>query len=468
MSQQSPSSTVKALGIFTLAMINVAAIVSLRNLPLTAKYGLGSVFFYGLAGVAFFIPIALVAAELATAWPDEGGMYVWVKEAFGPVFGFLVVWLEWIMNAVWFPTVLTFASATLAFAIDPTLAENKLYTIVTLLIIMWGSTLINMFGMRASGLISSVGSLAGTVIPGVFIILLAIVYLLIGKPCQMSLDPRTIVPAMHLDNLVFFAGVILGLAGMEVAAFHAKEVKNPQRDYPKAILISALIILSIFIIGSLAISVVVPASQINIEAGLMQAFQHFFDAFGIGKLLPVMALLVAIGAVAQLSTWVAGPSKGLLATARNGDLPPVFQFVNRNGMPAHILLIQAALTSLLALVMLLMPSVEGSYWLLTALTSQITCLMYVLIFAAAIALRYSRPNAPRPFRVPGGKFGIWIVSGLGLIAVAFALFIGFVPPDDLQTGSPTFFVLFLLIGLLVLAAPPFILARVKKPGWKPQ
>ena len=146
----------------------------------------------------------------------------------------------------------------------------------------------------------------------------------------------------------------------------------------------------------------------------------------------------------------------------------MFQLVDRNGVPSHILLIQAALTSLLALVMLLMPSVEGSSWLLTALTSQITCLLYVLIFADAIALRYSRPDAPRPFCVPGGKLGMWIVSGLGLIAVAFALFIGFVPPDDMQTGSPTFFVLFLLIGLLVLVAPPFILDRVKKPGWKPK
>ena len=466
MSQKPSSSTVKTLGIFTLAMINVAAIVSLRNLPITAKYGLGSIFFYGLAGIAFFIPIALVAAELATAWPGEGGIYVWVKEAFGPVFGFLVVWLEWVMNAVWYPTVLTFAGATLAFTVNPGLANNKLYMVVTLLVILWGATLANFFGMRASGLISSVGSIAGTVIPGVLIIILAVVYLALGKPSQMSFAPSTIVPPLHLGNMVFFAGVVLGLAGIEMAAFHANEVKNPQRDYPKAILISVVVILGLFVIGSLAIAVVVPVKQINLQAGLMQAFQDIFDSFGIGWLLPVIALLVAIGAVAQLSTWIAGPSKGLLATARNGDLPPFFQHVNRNRMPTHILIVQAGIGTVLALVILLMPSVQSSYWMLTALTAQLTCMIYVLIFAAAIGLRYKYPNAKRPFKIPGGVVGMWAVAGLGLVAVVFTLFIGFVPPDTMKMGSPVFFVLFLVAGLVIMVALPFIIQHFRQPSWK--
>lgn len=155
----------KTLGVFTLAMINVAAIVSLRNLPLMADYGFASVFFYVLAGLIFFIPISLVAAEFATTYPGEGGIYLWVKEAFGQQYGFLTVWMEWVLNAVWLPTVLSFTAATIAYIITPELAQNKVYMVAVMLIVLWGTTFANFFGMKASGIISSVGTMTGTIIP---------------------------------------------------------------------------------------------------------------------------------------------------------------------------------------------------------------------------------------------------------------------------------------------------------------
>lgn len=465
MGNKGPAQPRKVLGVFSVSMIAVAAIISLRNLPLTASYGLGSIFFYALAGLTFFIPTALVAAELATTWPKTGGLYAWVSEAFGPRYGFLATWLEWVMNVVWNPTVLAFIAATLAYIINPVLAQNKYYMVAVMLAVFWGITFINFLGMKASGLISSIGVVIGTIIPGALIIILGIVWLALGKPSQITFHAADLIPTLKLDNLVFFSGVLLGLAGIEVAAFHAQEVKNPQREYPKAIFIATVIILILFIFGTLSISIVVPHEKIGLVTGLMQALEHFLDAFHMKWAAKFVGGLIAIGALAMMSTWLVGPSTGLLATARHGDLPPKLSRVNKNHMPVPILIIQAIIGTLLSLIFLLMPSVSASYWILTALTAQLTTLIYIIMFCAAIRLRYSEPNAVRPYKVPGGNFGMWLVAGIGILASLFALFIGFVPPEQLKTGSVLFYESFLIIGIIVLSLPPFIIYKLRKPEW---
>ena len=159
--ENKPSSGSKSgtIGVFTLAMMNVAAIVSLRGLPAEAEYGLSSVFYYIFAAVFFLIPVALAAAEMATAWPQKGGVFRWVGEAFGGRFGFVAIFLQWMQNTIWFPTVLTFAAVSVAYiGMDPSsdsaLAANKMYTLAIVLVFYWGSTLMNFRGMSLSGAIS--------------------------------------------------------------------------------------------------------------------------------------------------------------------------------------------------------------------------------------------------------------------------------------------------------------------------
>ncbi|MCF8041603.1 MAG: amino acid permease [Desulfarculaceae bacterium] len=458
----------RTLGIFTLAMINMAAILTLRNLPLMAFYGLASVFFYGVAALAFFLPVALVAAELATTYPEAGGVYAWVKRGFGAKYGFLAVWMDWVENVVWFPTVLSFVAATIAYAVAPSLDENKFFMVTVMLVVYWGATFINFFGMKASGLISSIGTIAGTIIPGSLLIIMAVIWLVMGKGVQFTVSWDAFIPEMKFSNMSFFAGVILGYFGIEMAAYHAREARDPKRDYPKAILLSVVIIVAIFIMGSLAIAVVVPAKDISLVAGLMQAMEKFFDPFGLQWLVPVLAVLVAAGGIAQISTWLVGPSKGLLATARDGSLPPVLEKVNKAHMPVSILVAQGLVSTVFVLLFLLVPNANSFYWILSALTAQITLIMYILMFASAIKLRYSDRDAKRPYQVPGGMAGMWIIGGLGLGASFFAFFVGFVPPIDVKISGLIGFEAFLILGIVVLSLPPFILERIKKPSWVPE
>lgn len=457
----------RTLSIFTLAMINVAAIGSVKNWPVTAEYGVASIFYLILASIIFFIPVSLISAELATGWPKAGGVYAWIKEAFGHRTGFLGIWLLWIENVIWYPTVLSFIGATIAYIFQPDLANNKIYSLAMILVVFWGTTLVNLLGMRTSGWISTIGVVFGTFIPGFLIIGLGLAWYFTGQPLQITFSMSNLIPEISsVEQMVFFTGVILSLCGMEMSAVHAKDVLNPQKEYPRAILLSAIIIIGMSILGVLAIASVIPQKQISLVAGAMQAFSYFVNAYHLNWLTPFIAVLIAIGAIGSLSTWIVGPTKGLLAAAIAGDLPPFFRVVNKNGMPIRLLLVQALIVTLLSLVFLWMPSVSSAFWILSAMVSQLYLVMYLLLFAAAIKLRYKRPHVQRDYKVPGGKGGMWFVAGLGILSSIFAMIVGFFPPSQIQTGAITWYITFLLGGTLLICCTPSLILLFQKPSWK--
>lgn len=452
----------RAVSVFTLAMINVAAIGSVKNWPFTAEYGFASIFFLLLAALVFFFPVSLVAAELATGWPKQGGIYVWVREAFGHRMGFLAVWLLWINNVVWYPTVLSFISATIAYVFNPAFSENIYYTIATVLVLFWGATFSNLFGMRTSGWVSSIGAICGTFIPGTLIIILGSIWYFGGNPLQVSFTVDALIPEFKLNDLVFFTGVLLALAGMEMSAVHARDVQHPQRDYPRAIFLSAILILGLSLLGVLSIAMVIPQKDISLVAGTMQALTVFLAKYNLSGWVPFIAALIAIGTFGSVSTWIIGPSKGLLAAAEGGDLPVIFRQTNKNHVPTALLVTQGVIATLLTFLFLLMPTVSSAFWLLTVLVAQLYLIMYLLMFAAAIRLRYIKPEVPRAYKIPGGKIGIWLVAGVGIIGSFFALLIGFIPPDQIKVGSSRFYVLFLIVGTVAGCLFPLLLPYFKR------
>jgi putative glutamate/gamma-aminobutyrate antiporter len=449
----------------TIALINVCAISNIKNFPLLAEYGLSVILFLILSAIFFFIPVALVSAELASGWPDKG-VYTWVKVALGERYGFLAIWLEWIENVIWYPTVLSFIVATFAYIINPALAENKIYVMIAILVTFWSVTFLNFLGMRFSGWLSSVAALFGTIFPIALIIILGGFWILGDHPVQIQFTWGGLFPDLtSLNELVLLSGVLLGLAGMEMSAVHAKNVKNPAKDYPRGIFLSAVLILIFSILGSLAISAIVPIKEIDLASGSMEAFTYLFRAFNIPWAIPVIAALMTFGAMGMMSTWIVGPSRGLLATAQDGLLPPLFHKVNDKGMPVWILITQAIVVTILSLIFLFMPSVSSSYWALVALASILYMVMYVLMFIAGIVLRYSHPEVERAYRIPGGNKGMWIVALLGIFGSSFGFVIGFFPPTQIDTGKLITLECFLMGGTLIFCLLPFLIYRSRKLSW---
>lgn len=462
----------KTLNVFTLAMINVAAIVSLRGLPAEAVYGLSSIFYYIFAAVCFLIPVSLVSAELGTGWPEKGGVFRWVGEALGPSFGFLAIFLQWLQNTIWFPTVLTFAAVSVAFigldqSSDIALASNRYYTLAIVLAVYWGATIMNFFGVKLSGAISKWGVLIGTIIPGVTIIILGLVYWLTGNTVQMPISTSALIPDLtDFNNLALAVSIFLFYAGMEMSAVHVTEVNDPKKNYPKAIFIAAFITVTLFILGTLAIGVIIPPKEINLTQSLLIAYNDVFALFHLEILGSVIAIFLAFGVFGQVSTWIAGPSKGLLAVGKAGYLPPVLQKVNKHGIQINILIMQGTIVTLLSIMFVLLPSVQAAYQILTALCVTLYLIMYILLFITFIKLRITQPSVDRTFKVPGGTLGMIVIGGLGLVASVAAFLFGFLPPSQINVGSSSNWIMILIGGNIVGIAIPFIIYSLRKSSWK--
>lgn len=448
-----------ALTIFSLTMITVGSVDSIRNLPATALFGSQLIAFFIFGALFFLIPTALVSAELASGWPKQGGIYIWVKEAMGKKFGFLAIWLQWIENVIWYPTILSFVAGTIGYLIDHTLVENPWFLWIVIVSSFWGATILNLQGMKSSAMFSNICALFGLLLPMSLIITLGAMWLLTGNTSQIQLDWQSIMPQWSDRSIwVSLTAIMMSFCGIEIATVHANDVESPQTAFPKALAYSVFIILLTLVLGSLAIAVVLPQSEINLVAGIMQAFDAFFDRYHLGWCMPLVAIMLVMGGLGGVSNWIIAPTKGLLVAAQDDNLPVFFQRVNRHGAPVVMLIGQSIIVTLLSALFLFMPSVNGSYWLLTALAAQLYMLMYLLMFITAIILRIKVPKHHREFRVPGGLFGLLLVSGIGILGVFITLVVSFMPPVNINVGSTWHYELLLIGGLILMCLPPFVAA----------
>lgn len=460
------------MGVFTLIMLNIVAVVSLRGLPAEAEYGISSAFYYLFAAICFLIPVSLVAAELAAEFPyQQGGMFRWIGEAFGEKLGFLGIWLQWIESTIWYPTVLTFGAVSLAFigmntSADSVMAANKVYTVIVVLAIYWGATLISLKGMSWVGKVSKIGGMVGTIIPVVLLIILAIIYLCTGGEPQMNLHGSFLPDFSNFDNVVLAASIFLFYAGMEMSGVHVREVKNPTVNYPKAVFIGAIVTVLIFIFGTYALGLIIPAKDINLVQSLLVGFDRYFAYIHMSWLSPVIAVALAFGVLAGVLTWVAGPSKGIFAVGKAGYLPPFFQKANKHGVQKNILFVQGGVVTLLSLLFVVMPSVQSFYQILSQLTVLLYLIAYLLMFAAAIRLRYSMKDLKRPYRI--GKEGngrMWLIAGVGFLASLLAFVLSFFPPGQVAVGSNAVWFSVLAIGVIFFTGCPFIILACRKKSW---
>lgn len=464
---------VAKLGVFTLAIMNVTAVVSLRGLPAEAEYGLSSAFYYLFAAIVFLIPTSLVAAELAAMFKDkQGGVFRWVGEAFGKKWGFLAIWLQWIQNTIWYPTVLTFGAVAIAFtgmgqAHDMALASNRIYSLVVVLVIYWVATFISLKGMGWVGKIAKIGGLVGTIIPAGLLVILGIVYLATGGVSQMDFHGSFFPDLTNFNNLVLASGIFLFYAGMEMGGIYVTDMDNPGKNYPKAIFTGAIITVVIFVLGTFALGVIIPQKDINLTQSLLIGFDKYFAFFRASWMSPVIAVALAFGVLASVLTWVSGPSKGIYAVGKAGYLPPFFQKANENGVQKNILFIQGAIVTLLSLLFVVMPSVQSFYQILSQLTVVLYLIMYLIMFAAAIRLRYNMKEQERPYRI--GKRGnalIWFISGLGFCGSLLAFILSFIPPAQISTGSNAVWYSVLILGCIVMVGIPFVIYSRRKESWQ--
>lgn len=450
----------RALSVFSLTMITVGSVDSIRNLPTTALFGSQLIAFFILGALFFLIPTALISAELASGWPEQGGIYVWVREAFGKKAGFLAIWLQWVENVIWYPVILMFVAGTMGYLIAPSLASDAHFLWAVIVGSFWGATLLNYRGMKASSMFSTLCTLCGLLLPMILIIALGLSWILGNHPIHIQLNLEHMMPHWHESGVwASLTGVMMSLCGVEIATVHANDVDSPQKAFPRALSYSVMIILATLIFGSLSIAMVLPHDEINLVAGIMQAFEAFFSKYHALWFMPWVALMLILGGLGGVNNWIIAPIKGLLVAAHDGHLSSYVQRTNAHGVPVVLLWIQAIIVTFLSTIVLYFPSVNGSYWFLTALAAQLYMMMYLMMFAAVIKLRWKHPNHPRAFKIPGGSWGLFLVAGMGTLGALGTIVVSFMHPDGINVGSIWTYDTLLLIGLLVMCWPAFWMAQ---------
>lgn len=299
------------ISVLALVLLITGAIDSIRNLPGTALFGSTLIFFFIFSAIIFLIPVALVAAELSSTWSDEeGGIYSWVKHAFGENIAFFAIWLQWINTLVWYPTILSFIAGTISYLINPELAQNKYYLISVILIIFWSLTLIGLSGLRASATFAGFCAIVGMIVPMGFIILLAFIWLIHGHPIAIDLSLSNLLPQWkNTQSWVSLTAIMTSFLGMELAAVHVRNVNNPQKNFPKAMFFSVILILFTMILGSLAIAFILPKDKISLVDGVMRAFSNFLQVYDLNWLMPVLILLLLLGTLGSMINWIISPAK---------------------------------------------------------------------------------------------------------------------------------------------------------------
>src|SRR6185503_10640776 len=458
-----PARATAYISMVALALMTTSSVASLRPSPTMAVYGLASIFLYVVPALVFLLPTSLVSAELASGW--KGGVYNWVSLGISKPMGFLAIWCQFAMTIFYYPSLLGFVASTLAYVINPDLASSGLWTAIVIMVCYWTGVWVSSRGTGSVAGLASGGLIIGTLIPGVVLVTLGIVFLGQGNESAAPMGAGNWLPAWAgLSSLVLIVNNFLSYSGMEMNAVHVSSLKNPGKEFPKSMFLAMGLVLTIFILPALAISWIVPAEELSLTAGIMQAFDAIFAEFGSQWLTPIVGIMLVAASLGGMLTWLAGPSKGLLLISRReGYLPPFLQRLNKHGVQQNILVTQGIVTTVIALLYAFIPDVSSAYWIFSVITTQVYLIVYLLMFVAAVRLRRNDPEHARGFRAPM----LVGLCGVGLASSLAALLVGFVPPSQFGNGDPIVYFLIvgggaLGLGLLV----PFLFYKFRKPSWK--
>ena len=446
----------KWLGTFQLVMFAIVSVDSLRNLPIGAQYGLSLVTFYVFAGLAFFLPLAWVASQLAVRFPNVGGSYLWVQAAFGETWGCLSIWLQWTYNIIWYPTIFAFITSTMVSLLYPGFENNRWVILIVCAGLFWLVTLIHSFGIRVSSWFSTLSAIVGTLLPMSLIVCFAIYWVVSGSPSATPLTIKGLLPDKEtLKNLAYFSNILFSLLGLEVIAMHAGNVTNPAKAYPRALLISSIITLTTLILSSLALCVVIPPGKIMLLSGIMDVVNLFFAMHHFYYGAMIIGWCIVIGGLGIASSWMIGLARGLHVALTSANVFKFLHKINKNGVPLHVLCFQGVVYTLLLSAFSLLPNINNAYWLLSALSAQFSLFYYVLLFAAAFKLfRFTKQSKFQAFLGMAMPISAGIVSVIGIA-------VGFIPPANISPENVLQYELFMVVSLFIFCIIPFFILKRK-------
>lgn len=457
----------KSLGFWGFFAITASMVMTVYEYPTFATAGYSLIFYLLLGGIFWFIPVALCAAEMATVqgW-QKGGLFTWVEKTLGARWGFAAIFFQWFQITVGFVTMIYFIVGALSYVLNWTeLNDNMIIKLIAVLIIFWAITFSQFGGTKNTSRLAKAGFFIGILATGIILFILSITYMAEGNQWQTDFTSQPFIPNFgDMSTLVVFVSFILAYAGVEGSASHANEMKNPGRDYPLAILLLVICAIVLDTLGGFTVGATIPQNILGLNTGVIQAYEflinHFAGGASLDWIVRIISLVICLGVIAEIASWVVGPSTALLDAAQKGLLPKTFTKVNKHNVPTHIIYVQGIVVSIWACILTLGGGGGNlSFFVAMALTVCVYLVGYVLLFLAYIRLTHKHADLPRAYKIPGGKGFKTLVAVVGIIVSVFAFVVSFFPPSNFasEPSEQTAYLIILIVCWVVMVIIPFII-----------
>ena len=419
-----------------LVLFYVVVVLSVRWTASAATAGPGILVVWIAALTCFFIPLAASVMELSSRYPEEGGIYIWTREAFGDFSGFICAWAYWMSNLPFFASVLYFGAASTLFAFGPraqALASNPLYYMAFAIFWLAVITLLNILGIDSGKWLNNIGAL-GSLLPLTALLLLAIVsYFRFGVVLHVT--PASLVPHWSLDNAVFWSSVFFAFSAIESASAMGDEIQNPRRTIPWALLVAGIILTIGYIGGTAAFLFMLPAQAVAGPDGFVHGIELLAAHLGLAWILAPMALLVALNSIGGAAGNLSAAARLPFVVGVDRYLPPAFGAIHpRFRTPWVAIGVYGAAGMLVALLGQAGTTVRGAYNLLVSMSVLSLFIPYLFLFAAMIRYQFST-TAPHIRRVPGGKPVAIALASMGFLSTAITIVLSVIPSAD-ETNKP--------------------------------
>lgn len=420
----------KIIGKSDMVLYCVSAILLLDTLTATASLGPSSIFWWLFLGVIFYLPMGMICTEIGCAYPEHGGIYAWVRRAFGGRWGSRVSWCYWVNTAVWMPAIyILFAGVFKQLFFPDMQAMDQILIGIGL---AWVSVIVNIVALDIGKWVPNIGAVFKVII---FIAISYGAFIYVNDHGMANpINFETISPDWKA-SLQFIPAIIYGMLGFELMSASANNMKNPGRDIPQATLLSGVIILALYILGTTAILAALPAGEIDLLEGLVDTLKLFFGGSPLGN-----AIVISLGVMTLYTffsngvTWAMGSNRAAAEAAIEGELPSIFAIESKKQTPVGAAIIMGIVsTVVLVFYGFIADSNENLFWALFSFSGVIFLIPYIGMLLAFIKLRVVDPNQHRPYTIKGGNaiaFTLALIC-ISVLALSIALFI-YIPNEGIQ------------------------------------
>ncbi len=424
-----PAGLRRALGLRDVVLLFVTTGTNLQWVATAGAAGPQALTVWVLGGLAMFVPLAACVTEMSSRHPEEGGLYIWSRKAFGPFGGFITGWTYWCSNLPYFPGVLYFAAGNFLFVGGEGMrswSTSSLYFIVFSLLGLGLATLLNVFGLEIGKWLNNVGGITRWLATLVLIGIGGLAWITLGPATPITVE--SLVPGLSLRDMVFFSAIAFAWTGPEAASFMGDEIQDTRRTVPRALFLAAPMIAAIYMLGTLSVMVALPAAEVTGLQGIMQAIERAAQRLDLPGIVPIAAALTTVTALGSVGAWLGSVARIPFAAGLDRSLPKAFANLHpRYGTPVNALLTQSALTVLFVVAGQAGTSVRGAYEVLISMAFLVTFIPFLFVFAATIKLA-TEPPGPDGWRVKR-RFLVPLAI-LGFLTTAVSIVLAAVPAES--------------------------------------